>query len=120
MVLKPLFDTQMIWTIFMKKWKNKSQIFKCAICYFGHTTWLYFWLFSLESSNKDCKILIIFDYMIVGNHYNERYNTLVTELFIRGRQINISLLLITQFYFATPKNIRLNCAHYFIWKFQVD
>ena len=33
-------------------------------------------------------------------------NPTVTELFIRGRKLNISLVFITQFYFAKPKNIR--------------
>ena len=39
---------------------------------------------------------------------------LTTELFIIGRKLNISLLFITQYLFAVPKNIRLNCTHYFI------
>ena len=41
---------------------------------------------------------------------------MVTELFIRGRTLNISLAFIAQSYFAVPKNIRLNYAHYFIMK----
>ena len=45
-----------------------------------------------------------------------RINPIVTELFIRGRKLNISLVFITQFYFAVPKNIRLNSTHYFIMK----
>ena len=38
------------------------------------------------------------------------------ELFIRGRKLNISLVFITQSYFAVPKIIRLNSTHYFIIK----
>ena len=41
-------------------------------------------------------------------------NSIVTELFIRGRKLNISLVFITQSYFAVPKNI--NSTHYFIMK----
>ena len=41
---------------------------------------------------------------------------MVTELFIRGRKLNISLVFITQSYFAVPKDIRLNSTHYFIMK----
>ena len=41
---------------------------------------------------------------------------IVTELFIRGRKLNISLVFITQSYFAVPKNIRLNSTHYFVMK----
>ena len=40
----------------------------------------------------------------------------VTELFIRGRKLNISLVFITKSYFAVPKDIRLNSTHYFIMK----
>ena len=47
---------------------------------------------------------------------NEKLNPIVTELLIRGRKLNISLVFITQSYFAVPKDIRLNSAHYFIMK----
>ena len=42
---------------------------------------------------------------------NEKLNLIVTELFIRGRRPNISLVFITQSYFAVPKNKRAstNC-----------
>ena len=46
----------------------------------------------------------------------KKLNTTVTESFIRGRKLNISLVFITQFYFIVPKNIRLNSPHYFIMK----
>ena len=45
-----------------------------------------------------------------------KLNPIVTELFIRSRKLNISLVFITQFYFAIPKNIRLNSLHNFIMK----
>ena len=35
---------------------------------------------------------------------------------LRGRKLNLSLVFITKFYFAVPKNIRLNSTHYFIMK----
>ena len=47
---------------------------------------------------------------------NQKLDPLVTELLIRGRKLNISLVFITQFYFSVPKNIRLNYTHYFIMK----
>ena len=43
-------------------------------------------------------------------------NLIVTELFIRGRKLNISLVFITQSYFVVPKNIILNSTHYFVMK----
>ena len=47
---------------------------------------------------------------------NKKLNPIVTELFIRGRKLNTSLVFITKSYFAVPKNIRLNSRHYFIMK----
>ena len=43
---------------------------------------------------------------------NKNINPVVTELFIKGRKLNISLVFITQAYFTVPKNIRLNSTHY--------
>ena len=40
----------------------------------------------------------------------------MTELFIRGRKLNISLVFITQSYFKVPKDVRLNTTHFFITK----
>ena len=47
---------------------------------------------------------------------NKKLNPIVTELFITGRKLNFSLVLITQSYFAVPKNIRLSSTHYFVMK----
>ena len=66
--------------------------------------------------NKKQKIMIIFDDMIADMLSNKKLNPIVTELFIRGRKLNISLVFITQSYFAVPKNIRLNSTHYFVMK----
>ena len=54
--------------------------------------------------------------MIADMLGNEKLNPVVIELFIRGRKLSISLVFITQSYFAVPKNIRLNSTHYFIMK----
>ena len=45
---------------------------------------------------------------------NKNHNPIVTELFIRGRKLNIFIAFITQLYFVVPKNITLNSTHYFI------
>ena len=45
---------------------------------------------------------------------NKKINPIVTELFIRSRKLNISLVFIVRSYFAVPKNIRLNSTHFFI------
>ena len=43
----------------------------------------------------------------------------MSELFIRGRKSNISLVFLTQSCFALPKTIRLNSAHCFIVKIHI-
>ena len=65
---------------------------------------------------KERKILIVFDYMIADMINNKKLNSIVTELFIRGRKLNISLVFITQSYFKVPKDVRLNSTHFFIMK----
>ena len=44
---------------------------------------------------KENKILIVFDDMIADMIHNKKLNSIVTELFIRGRKLNISLAFIT-------------------------
>ena len=61
---------------------------------------------------------MIFDDMIADIFSNKKLNPVVNELFIRGRKLKISLVFITQSYFAPPKNIRLNSTLYFIMKVQ--
>ena len=66
--------------------------------------------------DKENKILIVFDDMIADMVDNKKLNSIVTELFIRGRKLNISLVFITQSYFKVPKDVRLNTTHFFIMK----
>ena len=61
---------------------------------------------------RECKILIDFDDMIAGMIDNKKLNPIVTELFIRGRKLNISIVFITQSYFKVPKDVRLNSSHF--------
>ena len=63
---------------------------------------------------KERKIVIVFDNMIADMLSNKNLNPIVTELFIRERKLNMSLILITLSYFAVPKNTRLHSIHYFI------
>ena len=67
---------------------------------------------------KGRKVLIVFDDMIADmiNNNNNKLNPIVTELFIRGRKLNISIVFITQSYFKVPKDVRLNSTHFFIMK----
>ena len=60
--------------------------------------------------NKEYKISIVFDDMIPDMLSNKKLQQIATELFIRGRKLNISLVFMTQSYFVVPKIIRLNSA----------
>ena len=62
------------------------------------------------------KILIIFDDMIVDVMTSKKFQSLIKELFIRCRKLNIFLAFITQSYFSVLKDIRLNSTHYLIKK----
>ena len=90
MILKLLLNTQIIWMIIIKYWRIQS--------------------------NKWQKILIVFDDRIADMLSNKKINPIIIELFIRGRKLNISLVFMTQSYFAVPRNIRLNSTCYFIMK----
>ena len=80
MILKLLLNTRMIWMVYIKTIKNTTQL-------------------------KKIKILIIFDDMIADMLSNKKLNPVVTELFIRGGKLNISIVFSTQYYFVVPKNI---------------
>ena len=71
MILKLLLNTQMIRKMFIK---------------------------ILNNLGKKRKLLIVFDDMIADMINNKELNPLVTELFIRGRKLNISIVVITQTY----------------------
>ena len=44
---------------------------------------------------------------------DKKLNPVVTELFIRSRKLNISIVFITQSYFKVPKEVRLNTTYFF-------
>ena len=85
MILKLLLNTQVIWTIFIKNVEEYN-------------------------ANKKRKLLIVFNDMIADMVSNKKLNTITTELFIRGRKLNISLIFITQSYF--DKKIFNTLFHY--------
>ena len=64
--------------------------------------------------DKENKVLIVLDDVIVDMINNKKLNPVVTELFIRDRKLNISIVFITQSYFKVPKEVRLNTTHFFI------
>ena len=60
--------------------------------------------YNLDNENK---ILIVFDDMIVDMINNKKLNSIVTELLVRGKDLNISLGFIIQSYCKVPKDVRL-------------
>ena len=60
------------------------------------------------NSSRKRKILIVFDDMIADIMTNKKFQSIMKELFIRCRKLNISLVFITQSYFSVPKDARLN------------
>ena len=62
--------------------------------------------------NIDC----FFDDIIADMLKKNKLNPVVTTFIIRSRKLKISLVFITQLYFAVPKNIRIVSTHYFIIK----
>ena len=56
------------------------------------------------NTDKERKILIVFDDMIADMINNKKINSIITKLFIRDRKLNISLVFITQLYFKVPKD----------------
>ena len=62
------------------------------------------------------KILIVFDDMIADIMTNETFESIIKELFIRSRKLNILLVAITQSYFSVSKDVRINSKHYLIMR----
>ena len=50
------------------------------------------------NTDKEHKILIVFDDMNADMINNKKLNSIITELFLRGRKLDISLVFITQSY----------------------
>ena len=60
---------------------------------------------------KKWRMLIVFDDMIADIKSNKKLSPIVTELFLRGRKLNISLFFISQPSFKVPKTIRQNATY---------
>ena len=75
-------------------------------------------LSDIEDYNKKRKrkILIIFGDMISHVMSDKKAQQSLKDLFIRFRKLNISLCSLTQSYFSVPKDVRLNCTHYILFK----
>ena len=61
---------------------------------------------------RDKKVLLVFDDMIADIEYDKNFKKIIKELCYRTRKLNVSIVFITQSYFRTLKNTRLNSTHY--------
>ena len=66
--------------------------------------------------DKKHKIFIVFDNMIADMINKKKLNLVVTELFIRGGKLNISIAFIMQSYFKVSKDVKQNSTNFFILK----
>ena len=66
--------------------------------------------------NRKKKNLIVFDDMFADIMTSQKFQAIIKELLIRWKKFNISLVFITQSYFAVPKEIRQNSTHYLVMK----
>ena len=68
------------------------------------------------NTGKKRKVLIVLDNVHAGMISNNKLNSIVTGLFIRGRELNISLVSIMQSHFKVPKDTRLKSMLNFLMK----
>ena len=73
---------------------------------------------NIEDYNKKRKrkVLIVFDDIVSHVMSDKKAQQVLKELFIRCRKLNISLCFLTQSCFSVPKDVRLNCTRYIIFK----
>ena len=73
---------------------------------------------NIEDYNKKRKrkILIVFDDRISHVMSDKNAQNVLKDLFIRCRKLNISLCFLTQSYFSVPKDVRINCTQYILFK----
>ena len=101
---------------FLIKKCEKAKIMIRVHLFSTQTQWMKFMRILMTITQVEKKNLIVFDDMIAGVMTNKRFQTVIKELFIRCRKLNILLSFITQSYFFVPKVVRLNSAHYLIIK----
>ena len=65
-----------------------------------------------EMDYEDNQKIVIFDDCVC-----ERNQRKLIDYFIQGRDKNCSVIYLSQSFYKTPKDIRLNCSHYCLYKF---
>ena len=117
-----LLSILILWMIFFHKLKIITKIEPYIIndpnAFIEHSNSVDDIFPQIEDYNKKRKrkILIIFDDMISHIMSDKKAQQILKDLFIRCRKLNISLCFLTQSYFSGPKDVRLNCTHYILFK----
>ena len=98
--------------------KVEIEILKNPKAFIDYSQTICIFYENLEDYNptKKRKVLILLDDTIADIESNKKLSPIVTDLFLRGRKLNASLVFISQSYFKVPKTIRLNAAHCSIMK----
>ena len=65
-----------------------------------------------EMDYEDNQKLVIFDDYVCDKNRRQ-----LIDYFIQGRHKNCSVIYLSQSFYKTPKDIRLNCSHYCIYEF---
>ena len=65
-----------------------------------------------EMDNVDNQKLVIFDDYVCDKNQKQ-----IIDYFIQGRHKNCSVIYLSQSFYKTPKDIRLNCSHYCLYEF---
>ena len=65
-----------------------------------------------EMGYEDNQKLVIFD-----DYVCDKNQTQIIDYFIQGRHKNCSVIYLSQSFYKTPKDIRLNCSHYCLYEF---
>ena len=65
-----------------------------------------------ELKDDDAQKIVIFDDFIC-----EKNQKPLIDYFIRGRHKNCSVIYLSQSFYKTPKDIRLNCSHFCVYDF---
>ena len=65
-----------------------------------------------EMDYEDNRKLLIFDDYVCDKNQRQ-----LIDSFIQGRHKNCSVIYLSQSFYKTPKDIRLNCSHYCLYEF---
>ena len=65
-----------------------------------------------EMGYEDNQKLVIFDDYVCDKNQRQ-----IIDYFIQGRHKNCSVIYLSQSFYKTPKDIRLNCSHYCLYEF---